>query len=356
MNTTSGRNPHGRGTQDTPPSLLQLDPSPIDSPSPISLEDNQDVLIPGGDLHDKDSLLQGTETGFMPRNSTVPAGTAHAPGLSSHGGRSAIFYLTRLQKYSSYAMGIFTALHLTNVSLIPAVTRSVPSSETFLLMTREIYQTSLSEPIIVFLPVLTHIGSGIALRLLRRWQNMQRYGGRTPGLHALQQLRESLSGTVNGSGAVRLWPVMSYISLSGYAFTACYAAHVFMNRVLPLAVEGDSSNIGLAYVAHGFARHPLTSYVAYLALLGTASGHMVWGMAKWLGWAPSTNSWRGKEGVVADKKTRRTRRLRWFGVHGVSVGVAALWAVGGLGVVARGGLAEGWVGKVYDGLFGHVGL
>lgn len=254
-------------------------------------------------------------------------------------------------------MGIFTALHLTNVSLIPAMTRTVPSSETFLLMTREIYQTTLSEPLIVFVPVLAHVGSGIALRLLRRWQNMERYGGRTPGLHALGQLRDSLSGESNG-GAVRLWPRLSWISVSGYALTVCYGAHVFMNRVLPLLVEGDSSNIGLAYVAHGFARHPLTSYGAYLALLGTASGHMVWGMAKWLGWAPSTNSWRGERGVVvvADKKTRRRRRTKWLGVHGVAVGVAVLWAVGGLGVVARGGLAEGWVGKVYDGLFEHVGL
>ncbi|KAG6036743.1 hypothetical protein E4U41_005493 [Claviceps citrina] len=269
--------------------------------------------------------------------------------------------VSRLQKYSSYAMGIFTVLHLANVSLIPAMTRTVPSSEAFLLMAREIYQTSLAEPIIVFLPVVAHVGSGTALRLLRRWQNMARYGGGVPGIHALHQLRESLSGTssTNG-GAVRLWPPVSYIALSGYAFTLCYGAHVFMNRVLPLLVEGDSSNIGLAYVAHGFARHPLTSYLAYLALLGTASGHMVWGMARWLGLAPSTDGWTGKSrargGAVADKKTRRARRGKWLAVHGVAVGVAALWAVGGLGVVARGGAAEGWVGKVYDGLFGHVGL
>ncbi|KAG6002669.1 hypothetical protein E4U54_000818 [Claviceps lovelessii] len=339
-------NPDSPSASASPSTLLRLDPSPIHSPSMSGMDTD--------DLEDK-GTRQGSEAGSLAWK--AKAGTAGAPGLSGHGGRGAVYYLTRLQKYSSYAMGIFTALHLTNVSLIPAMTRTVPSSETFLLMTREIYQTTLSEPLIVFVPVLAHVGSGIALRLLRRWQNMERYGGRTPGLHALGQLRDSLSGESNG-GAVRLWPRLSWISVSGYALTVCYGAHVFMNRVLPLLVEGDSSNIGLAYVAHGFARHPLTSYGAYLALLGTASGHMVWGMAKWLGWAPSTNSWRGERGVVvvADKKTRRRRRTKWLGVHGVAVGVAVLWAVGGLGVVARGGLAEGWVGKVYDGLFEHVGL
>ncbi|KAG5938243.1 hypothetical protein E4U53_008044 [Claviceps sorghi] len=353
MNTTSGQGRHGTASPDAPGTLLELDPSPMDSPSIASLD--SDVLV-SDDSEDRD-LLQGGRGGFLVRNSTVSGGTTGAPGLSSHGGRSAIFYLTRLQKYSSYAMGIFTGLHLANVSLIPAMTRTVPSSETFLLMAREIYQTPLAEPIVVFLPVLAHVGAGVALRLLRRWQNMKRYGGRTPGLHALEQLRESLAGEARGGGAVRLWPRLSWIAISGYALTACYGAHVFVNRALPLLVEGDGSDIGLAYVAHGFARHPLASWVGYLALLGTAGGHMVWGMAKWLGLAPSTNSWMGERGVIAaDKRTRRARRREWLGVHGVGVGFAVLWAVGGLGVVARGGLAEGWVGKVYDALFEHVGL
>ncbi|KAG6009371.1 hypothetical protein E4U21_002681 [Claviceps maximensis] len=354
MNTPSVPSLHGRDSPDTRSTLLQLDPSPIDSPSTSTID--TDILF-SDDADDKEPR-QVSDAASLPRNATLRAGTARAPGLSGHGGHGAIFYLTRLQKYSSYAMGIFTALHMTNVSLIPAVTRTVPGSETYLLMTREIYQTTLAEPLIVFLPVLAHVGSGMALRLLRRWQNTKRYGGRTPGLHALGQLRDSLSGgDPDGGAAVRLWPRLSWISLSGYALTVCYAAHVYMNRVLPLLVEGDSSNIGLAYVAHGFARHPLTSYAAYLALLGTAAGHTVWGLAKWLASAPSTSSWNGQRSLlVADKKTRTARRTKWLGVHGLAVGVAALWAVGGLGVVARGGLADGWVGKVYDALFEHVGL
>lgn len=182
-------------------------------------------------------------------------------------------------------------------------------------------------------------------------------------MYALHQMRDAISITSGGkekkqNSHVRLWPQLSYISISGYVFTLFYGAHVFMNRLLPLAVEGDSSNIGLAYVAHGFARHPAVAWTAYLGLISVACGHMVWGVAKWFGLAPSTSGcgWRGKESVVIEKNTKRQRRRKWLGVHGVSLAVAALWAVGGLGVVARGGLADGWVGKVYDDLFGTVGM
>lgn len=258
-------------------------------------------------------------------------------------------------------MSIFTSLHLANVSLIPAVTRSVAGSETYLLMTREIYQTSIAEPLLVALPVLAHVGAGVALRLLRRWQNMRRYGGGTPGMYALHRLLrggDAKSGSKGGGGGggVRLWPPLSYISISGYAFAVFYLAHASANRLLPLAVEGDSSNIGLAYVAHGFARHPVAAGVAYAGLVVVGCGHMVWGAAKWLGAAPSTRGWRGKESVVVDRRTKRQRRRRWLSVHGVALAVAALWAVGGLGVVARGGPAEGWVAKVYDDLFARAGM
>lgn len=247
-------------------------------------------------------------------------------------------------------MGLFTSLHLANVSLIPAVTRSVAGSETYLLMTREIYQGALTEPLLVALPVLAHVGSGIALRLLRRWQNMRRYGGSAPGAYALQKLRKD-----GGVGSFSLWPPLSYISMSGYAFSVFLGAHIVMNRVVPLVVEGDSSNVGLAYVAHGFAQHPTVSWLAYIGLLAVGCGHMVWGAAKWLNLAPATRSWLRPTAPV-DKSTKRQRRRNWLGVHGAAVGTAALWAVGGLGVVARGGSADGWMGKLYNNMFARIGL
>lgn len=339
-----------RDSQSTIFSLLHLDPSPIDSPE----EEKDQYSLDHEGLDENGNIVEGDRVGI------TKGGSASAPGLSGSG-RGAIYYctfircishcrltgevlthtVTRIQKYSSYAMSVFTSLHLCNVSLIPATTGSVDASETYLLMTREIYQTSFAEPLLVALPFVAHVGSGMALRLVRRSQNVKRYGG--AGSHTSP------------------WPPLSWISLSGYALTAFYSAHVFTNRVLPILVEGDSSNIGLAYVAHGFARHPYLSQIAYVGLIATAAGHTVWGAARWLGLAPSTRGWlqrrkRAEPSAVVDKKTRQQRRRKWLGVHGVSLGVAALWAVGGLGVVARGGATSGWVGSVYDDLFARLDL
>lgn len=275
------------------------------------------------------------------RHSTPKWIASHSLGLQAN-----VSPVTRVQRISSYAMSIFTSLHLCNVSLIPAVTRSVPASESYLLMTREIYQTTLSEPLLVALPVVAHVGSGIALRLVRWQQNRKRYGRSASSMYALHKSR--------AASHVRIWPRLSYISMSGYAFSVFYSAHVFMNRILPLVADGDSSNIGLAYVAHGFARHPIIARAAYLGLIGLGSGHMIWGMAKWLGYAPSTEGLTTNEKLLEDNKSRKQRKRRWLTLHGIVVATIAAWGIGGLGVVARGGLQEGWVGAVYDELFSRV--
>ncbi|VUC34106.1 unnamed protein product [Clonostachys rosea] len=315
-------------------SLHHIDPAPIESPA----TERDDLTLPDDVIDDEEN--------YTPKDRR--SGTAAAPGLSGTG-RGAIYYLTRIQKYSSYAMSLFTTLHISNVSLIPAATGSVDASETYLLMTREIYQTSIAEPLLVILPVVAHVGSGVALRLLRRAQNVRRYGDR--GLW---------TGRGSHGNTTSPWPEMSFISISGYAFMIFYSGHVLMNRLLPLAVEGDSSNVGLAYIAHGFARHPFVSWFSYIGLIGVGAGHMVWGTARWLGLAPSTRGWlkpRNKTvSVVVDRKTRRQRRRRWLGVQGMTVLVAALWAVGGLGVVARGGPTSGWLGALYDNLYAKAGL
>lgn len=98
--------------------------------------------------------------------------------------------------------------------------------------------------------------------------------------------------------------------------------------------------MGLEFVSHGFAKHPLVSWMGYVALVGIGAGHFVWGVARWTGWMP----------VGSDKKARR----RWWTVNGIAAGVAALWMAGGLGVVGRGGLADGWVGKGYDALYAKI--
>lgn len=96
--------------------------------------------------------------------------------------------------------------------------------------------------------------------------------------------------------------------------------------------------------------------MAYTGLLAVGCGHMVWGAAKWLGLAPTAMGWGGSGSRVIDNKTRKQKRRAWWALHGVSAAVFGVWAAGGLGVVARGGLTDGWVGKLYDDLFSSIPL
>ncbi|GKT51279.1 uncharacterized protein ColSpa_11460 [Colletotrichum spaethianum] len=264
------RSLQSKPSEETLVSLLQLDPSPIETP-PADTEKDLPPL-PEDALEDSTGSLRSTSS---------------APGLSGSG-HSAIFY----------------------------------------------------QPLLVALPIVAHVASGIALRLVRRSQNLKRYGGNTPGMYALYRAqtgkssRSLTSNSTNSAG--RIWPPVSYISISGYVFTALLAAHVGINRLLPLYVEGDSSNIGLAFVSHGFVQHPFASWLAYTSLLTVGCGHMIWGAARWLGLAPTAMGWSGSGTNVVDKKVRKRKRRSWWALHGIAAAAAGIWAAGGLGVVARG--------------------
>lgn len=171
-------------------------------------------------------------------------------------------------------------------------------------------------------------------------------------MYALHRSKTESSGSSNSSrNGLRIWPQLSNVSISGYFLVLPVAAHIFMNRILPLVAEGDSSNIGLQYVSHGFARHGIQPWIAYALLLTLGAGHMVWGWAKWLDLATPIN-WRK---TTVDKALRKKRSRTWWTINGLAALVGGVWAAGGLGVVARAGAADGWLGKVYDGIYSRAG-
>lgn len=322
------QNPQAAESEDTLASLQQLDPSPIDSPP----------------LEADKQLPDRPRPPILTRASSL--------GLSGSG-HSAVYYrmscwiavslcpvlmlrivVTRLQRYSSYAFSIFTTFHITNTSIIPLITRSVPASEPYLLLTRPYYQSTFLEPLLITIPLVTHIASGVALRIYRRNHALVRYGAR----HA----------TFDQRRRAKIWPSISAISISGYILAPLVFGHAFVNRILPWWVEGGSSGIGLDYVSHGFAKHPWLSWVGYLALVAVASGHVVWGWAKWLDWTPAG------AGVLSSGGAAGKRR--WWSLHGIAAAVATLWMAGGLGVVARAGKATGWIAEGYEHLFAKVPL
>ncbi|KAI9795620.1 MAG: hypothetical protein M1833_006941 [Piccolia ochrophora] len=294
---------HGREAASHRPSspLQELEPSPVDSPA-----DHQD------------------EEYFHPKDAPSYPKSSSSLGLSGH---NAIYYLTRIQRYSSYTFSAFLTFHITNTSIIPLVTRSVPASDPYLLLTRPYYQSPIAEPLVVFLPLVAHVGSGIALRIYRQRQRAKRYGA--PSSTDRKQLA---------------WPQPSGTSKLGYALTSLVSVHVLANRIVPLWVEGGSSGIDLSYVSHAFAKYPISANIAYGVFVGIACWHFTWGWLKWLGLDPA----QAATGAV-DKA--RVRKRRWYQVNAASAALALVWMAGGLGIVGRGGAVGGWIGREYDELY-----
>jgi hypothetical protein len=268
---------------------------------------------------------------YFPDVSPSPPHRTNTLGLSQH---SPIWYLTRIQKYSSYVFSAFTVAHIANTSLIPLATRSVGASEPYILLTRPYYQSwPIAEPLLIIVPLAAHITSGLALRLYRRNLNAQRYGAETK-----EQKREFRSS---------LWPYVSGISKLGFLAVPLVFGHTFVNRIIPARTAGGSSNINLSYVSHAFAKHPAVSFAGFAALIGVTVFHTTWGWARWLGWTPDQTTSTGYERDLS-------RKRRSYIINGVAAATTALWMAGGFGVIGRGGEAGGWVGRQYDELYRQI--
>ncbi|MCJ1308799.1 hypothetical protein MMC25_002454 [Agyrium rufum] len=296
--------------------MQELEPSPVEE-TPAEIPEN------GGYFPlDKKS----GEAQLDP--STPPNRYSSLLGLSGH---STTWWLTRIQRYSSYTFTAFMTMHITNTSLIPLATRSVAASDTYLLLTRPYYQSPLMEPLLIIIPAIAHVASGLALRLYRRRQSVLRYGAES------KADRDQIP-----------WPKVSGISKLGYVLQPLLLAHVFVNRLLPLLEEGGSSGVGLQYVAHGFAKHPALSFATYIGLVGVGTAHVTWGFAKYFGWTPEQST--GEDGSDRDLQKKR----RWYTINGIAATLAAVWMAGGLGVIGRGGPAAGWVGRGFDQLYRKI--
>lgn len=281
----------------------------------------------------EDTPLETKDSYFPDSGSQSPPQSSSRLGLSQH---SPVWYLTRIQKYSSYVFSAFTVAHIANTSLIPLATKSVGASEPYILLTRPYYQSwPIAEPFLIIIPLAAHISSGLALRLYRRNINAKRYGAETHD----QRVQFSK----------QLWPKVSGTSALGFAATWLVAGHAIINRVVPAYHPGGSSSINLGYVSHAFAKHPVVSYAGFAALISVFSWHFCWGWAKWLGYSPDQ--------VIEGGPDRQVwRKRRSYAINGVSAALAGLWMAGGFGVVGRAGEVSGWVGREYDVIYRSIPL
>ncbi|KAF1942771.1 hypothetical protein EJ02DRAFT_344711 [Clathrospora elynae] len=295
--------------------LLEVDPSPVEQ-TPIEYKEKS--YFPD---QQRDGEGETEETRGVRRMNTLGL------RLGDHG---TAWWLLRIQKYSSYTFTAFAALHITNVSIIPLATRSVLESNRYLLLTRPYYQSALTEPLLVGIPLVAHVTSGIALRLWRRRQALQRYGAET----------RTDKRTIP-------WPQLSGTSALGFALVPLAGFHVWTTRILPLYAHGDSSLINLNYISHGFALYPFVSFTGFTALVGVGVWHFVWGAAKWMGFEPSQVK------STEDQKDLVRKRRRYV-INGVSAALTTLWLAGGLGIVGKDGKMPGWVGKEFEELYKYL--
>lgn len=105
--------------------------------------------------------------------------------------------------------------------------------------------------------------------------------------------------------------------------------------------------INLSYISHGFALHPIISATGFTALVGVGVWHIVWGAAKWMGFAPS-------QVPAYESQKALARKRRWYSINAISAVLTTLWLAGGLGVIGRDGKVSGWIGKEYDELYRYI--
>ncbi|KAF5865839.1 hypothetical protein ETB97_001905 [Aspergillus alliaceus] len=290
---------------------------------------------------------------YIPKAQDLPSKrwTGSEGGLSTHKlglrGQNWDSWLSALQKYSTYPPTLFFALHFANTSLFPLATRSVPDSETYLLLTRPIYQSPGLEHVILTVPLLVHIASGIVLRSIRSTRRARLYGAET------RSQRSSLT----------FWPRMSWQARLGYSLVPLLGTHVLVNRATPLIVDGGSSGVGLGYVAHGIARSPVFWNIYYVFFVAVGTWHVIGGWAAWMGWRVTTarrergnkkDHIEGYLGYIRGEERIKREKKRWWVVNGVAAVGAAVWLAGALGVIARGGQSSGWEANGWNEIYKQV--
>lgn len=305
--------------------MAELEPSPVDEDAPEYTTASSDIK--SENVVNPEDLSETRHPSYFPPSSRS---TTNNVGVS----RSRVpNILLSLQKYSTLAPALYLIGHYTNTALIPVATFSTQKAENSLLLTRPYYQSFPLEQLLIFAPIVTHVLSGLSLRIYRRFQAAKRYGAET------HEERQRITKA--------LWPKLSLTSALGYTLYPMMVAHVLVNRITPLKVHGDSSSVGLRFFSHGMKKHPWLAGAGYAFMVSVASWHFVGGAAKYLRLTREYVTEGGDYGV-------QQRRRRDLVLNIVSAVVATVWAIGGIGIVGRGiGAPAGsaWEVKQWDDVY-----
>ncbi|KAG0690831.1 hypothetical protein C6P40_001091 [Pichia californica] len=196
----------------------------------------------------------------LPKN-----GTTHPYLIKS------INILSKFQQYSVMPFSVFSIIHLSGVVIGTSIF-GPQIGDDLIGLGREIYQVPIIE-IGIFISAGIHVISGISINLLRKYYNYVKYGGRkskkdenrekfqnlttkpiknsidTNGNNSeeVKNIDEGLGGigSIIGIGSRKSitsrWLGLSPLAFSGYLFLGLLIGHVYYERIVPIAVDGDSS-------------------------------------------------------------------------------------------------------------------
>ncbi|CAK9442249.1 uncharacterized protein LODBEIA_P59920 [Lodderomyces beijingensis] len=216
---------------------------------------------------------------------------------SHHGGSKkwVIPTLCKIQKYSAWGLVSFLGIHLTSVVVVPILPISHDLKQQVFSLAKAVYQdVPLYEPVFIFGAGITHILSGIALRLVRYFKrrNQHRSAARVQLLNAAIDIKDSdddigLGGISNifGLGYRKSITTTQFgltpLQFSGYVSIPFVLFHIYKFRYMPWAVEGDSSLINLDYITYVLnLKHPWVNTVALLGLVLSVTYHVTIGGMK----------------------------------------------------------------------------
>ncbi|GMF59153.1 unnamed protein product [[Candida] boidinii] len=182
----------------------------------------------------------------------------------------AINILAKIQQGSAYLFTGFVSLHLASVVVTPALT-DIDTAENVLTAVREVYQSPNTEWILVWGSMFAHVISGFVIRMIRNYNTRKNYGSKkykkkdskyTPTTTDEEKIEKDEDRGLGGLFSVLGFSSrksyfaektgLSPLALSGYILFPMVLMHAFSIRVLPLIIQGDSSNIDFGFISHLF--------------------------------------------------------------------------------------------------------
>ncbi|KAI5950317.1 hypothetical protein KGF54_005134 [Candida jiufengensis] len=209
--------------------------------------------------------------------------------------------LYKIQKYSAYSFLSFIGIHLTSVIVVPILPIKPELKDEVFSITKAIYHDiPFYESLVIIGSSLTHVVSGIALRIVKNYKR-----GQGSHKHAIKNseniikinnsnlsLRENddeigLGGisSIFGLGYKKSFTTkysnLTPLQFSGYLAIPFLLYHFYKFRYIPLSIEGDSSLINLDYIKYVLnLKNPILNQICLSGLVWVVSYHVTNGILK----------------------------------------------------------------------------